>query len=147
LPVGPPPPPSGPPPKPTVSIDGPSETAVGQEFDVTVRMSTDTGIARLRGQVRFDASAVQLISAGAGDIVPSSAGSPSVDAKNGGAQLDIVAGEDPVQGEGSLMLLRFKALTVRASSSVNAQISAMGSANSPLANVAAQPLNLAIKPP
>jgi general secretion pathway protein D len=147
LPVGPPPPPSGPPPKPTVSIDGPSETAVGQEFDVTVRMSTDTGIARLRGQVRFDPSAVQLISAGAGDIVPSSAGSPSVDAKNGGAQLDIVAGEDPVQGEGSLMLLRFKALTVRASSSVNAQISAMGSANSPLANVAAQPLNLAIKPP
>jgi general secretion pathway protein D len=146
LPVGPPPPPSGPPPKPTVSIDGPSETAVGQEFDVTVRMSTDTGIARLRGQVRFDPSAVQLISAGAGDIVPSSAGSPSVDAKNGGAQLDIVAGEDPVQGEGSLMLLRFKALTVRAASSINAQISAMGSANSPLANVAAQPLNLAIKP-
>jgi general secretion pathway protein D len=145
LPAG--PPPTGPPPRPTVSIDGPVETAVGQEFDVTVRMSTDTGIARLRGQVRFDPSALQLISAGAGDIVPSSAGSPNVDAKNGGAQLDIVANDDPVQGEGSLMLLRFKALTARAASSINAQVSAMGSANSPLANVAAQPLSLAIKPP
>jgi general secretion pathway protein D len=146
LPAGPPLPP-GPPPKPTVSIDGPSETAVGQEFDVTVRMSTDVGIGRLRGQVRFDPSALQLISAGAGDIVPSSVGSPNVDAKNGGAQLDIVASDDPVQGEGSLMLLRFKALTARAASSINAQVSAMGSANSPLANVAAQPLSVAIKPP
>jgi general secretion pathway protein D len=146
-PAGPPPPPSGPPPKPTVSIDGPGETAVGQEFDVTVRMSTDVGIGRLRGQVRFDPAALQLMSATAGDIVPSSAGSPSVDAKNGGAQVDIVANDDPVQGEGSLMLLRFRALTARSTSIINAQVSAMGSANSPLANVAAQPLSLNIKPP
>jgi general secretion pathway protein D len=147
LPAGPPPAPTGPPPKPTISIDGPSETAVGQEFDVTVRMSTDIGIGRLRGQVRFDPSAVQLISASAGDVVPSSAGSPNVDAKNGGAQLDIVATDDPVQGEGSLMLLRFKALAARPASSINAQISAMSGANSPLANVAAQPLSLVIKAP
>jgi general secretion pathway protein D len=147
LPAGSPPAPTGPPPKPTISIDGPSETAVGQEFDVIVRMSTDIGIGRLRGQVRFDPSAVQLISASAGDVVPSSAGSPNVDAKNGGAQLDIVATDEPVQGEGSLMLLRFKALAARPGSSINAQISAMSSANSPLANVAAQPLSLVIKAP
>jgi general secretion pathway protein D len=147
VPAGPPPPPTGPPPKPTVTIDGPGETAVGQEFDVTVRMSTDIGIAKLRGQVRFDPSALQLMSATAGDIVPSSAGSPSVDAKSGGAQVDIVADEDPVTGEGSLMLLRFKALSPRAASSIAAQVSAMSSANSPLANAASQPLNLTIKPP
>ncbi len=146
-PAGPPPPPSGPPPKPTVSIEGPGETAVGQEFDVTVRMSTDVGIGKLRGQVRFDPAALQLMSATAGDIVPSSAGSPNVDAKNGGAQVDVVANDDPVQGEGSLMLLRFRALTARNASIINAQVSAMGSANSPLANVAAQPLSLNIKPP
>jgi general secretion pathway protein D len=147
VPAGPPPPPAGPPPKPTVTIEGPGETAVGQEFDVTVRMSTDIGIAKLRGQVRFDPSALQLMSATAGDIVPSSAGSPSVDAKSGGAQVDIVADEDPVTGEGSLMLLRFKALSARAASSIAAQVSAMSSANSPLANAASQPLNLTIKPP
>jgi hypothetical protein len=120
---------------------------VGQDFDVTVRMSTDIPIAKLRGQVRFDPSALQLISASAGDIVPSSAGSPNVDAKNGGAQLDIAATDDPVQGEGSLMLLRFKALTARAASSINAQVSAIGSTNSPLANAASQPLSLVIKAP
>jgi general secretion pathway protein D len=146
-PAGPPPIPSGTPPKPSVTIDGPSETRVGQDFDVTVRMSTDIPIAKLRGQVRFDPSALQLISASAGDIVPSSAGSPNVDAKNGGAQLDIAATDDPVQGEGSLMLLRFKALTARAASSINAQVSAIGSTNSPLANAASQPLSLVIKAP
>jgi general secretion pathway protein D len=145
--AGPPPIPSGPPPKPTVTIDGPSETMVGQDFDVTVHMSTDIPIAKLRGQVRFDPSALQLVSASAGDIVPSSAGSPNVDAKNGGAQLDIAANDDPVQGEGTLMVLRFKALTARATSSINAQVSAIGSSNSPLASAASQPLSLVIKAP
>jgi hypothetical protein len=128
-----------------VSIDGPGETAVGQEFDVTVRMATDTGISRLRGQVRFDSTALQLISATAGDLVPSSAGSPTVDAKNGGAQMDVVSTDDPVLGEGSLMLLRFKALTARATSAINAQVSAMGPSGTALANAASQPLSIAIK--
>ncbi|MHB8726477.1 MAG: secretin N-terminal domain-containing protein [Casimicrobiaceae bacterium] len=142
----PPAPPSGPIPHPTVTVDGPGETAVGQEFDVTVRMATDTGISRLRGQVRFDSTALQLISATAGDLVPSSAGSPNVDAKNGGAQLDVVANDDPVQGEGSLMLLRFKALTARPASAIVAQVSAMGTSGNAMANAASQPLSLAIKP-
>jgi hypothetical protein len=146
--VPPPPPaaPAGPPPHPIVSVDGPAEITVGQEFDVTVRMATDTGIARLRSQVRFDSTALQLVSATAGDLVPSSAGSPNVDAKSGGAQLDIVSTDEPLQGDGSLMLLRFKALTARAGSSIVAQVSAVGSAGAPLATAASQPLNLAIKP-
>jgi general secretion pathway protein D len=137
--------PPGPPPRPTVSIDGPGEAAVGEEFAVTVRMATDTAISRLRGQVRFDSTALQLISATAGDLVPSSAGSPNVDAKSGGAQLDIVSTDDPVQGEGSLMLLRFKALTTRAASAITAQVSAMGASGTALANAGSQPLNIAIK--
>jgi general secretion pathway protein D len=138
--------PPGPPPHPTVTVDGPGEIAVGQEFDVTVHMATDIGITRLRGQVRFDSAALQLVSATAGDLVPSSAGSPTVDAKNGGAQLDVVATDDPVQGDGSLMLLRFKALTARAASSIVAQVSAMGPSGGAMANAASQPLSVAIKP-
>jgi general secretion pathway protein D len=137
--------PAGPPPRPTVSIDGPGETAVGQEFDVTVRMATDTGISRLRGQVRFDPSALQLVSASTGDVVPASAGSPNVDVKSGGAQLDVVCAEEPIEGEGSLMLLHFKALTARASSAISAQVSAMGPSGAALANVASQPLSVVIK--
>ena len=144
----PPPPaaPAGPPPHPTVTVDGPGEIAVGQEFDVTVHMATDIGISRLRGQVRFDSSALQLVSGTAGEIVPSSAGSPTVDAKGGGAQLDVVAGDDPVQGDGNLMLLHFKALAARPTSSITAQVSAMGPSGGALANAASQPFSLAIKP-
>jgi general secretion pathway protein D len=138
--------PPGPPPHPTVTVDGPGEIAVGQEFDVTVRMATDIGISRLRGQVRFDSSALQLVSATAGDLVPASAGSPTVDAKSGGAQVDVVATDDPVQGEGSLMLLRFKALAARPASSIAAQVSAMGPSGGAMANAASQPLSVAIKP-
>jgi general secretion pathway protein D len=145
LPTAPPAPPPGPPPKPTVTVEGPGETAVGQEFDVTVRMATDIGISRLRGQVRFDAAALQLVSASAGDVVPSSAGSPSVDAKGGGAQLDVVSNDDPITGEGSLMVLRFKALMPRAASTIVAQISAMGGSGVAMANAASLPLNLVIK--
>src|ERR1700676_710697 len=145
-PAGPPAAPSGPTPHPTVTVDGPGEIAVGQEFDVTVRMATDIGISRLRGQVRFDTSALQLISATAGEVVPSSAGSPTVDAKNGGAQMDVVASDDPIQGEGSLMLLRFKALAARPASAIAAQISAMAPSGAAMANAASQPLSVAIKP-
>jgi general secretion pathway protein D len=145
-PLPPPAAPAGPPPHPTVTVDGPSETSVGQEFDVTVRVATDVGISRLRGQLRFDSSALQLMSATAGDLVPSSAGSPTVDAKSGGAQLDVTASDDPIQGEGSLMLLRFKALTARPASAISAQVSAMGPAGTAMANAASQPLSVAIKP-
>jgi general secretion pathway protein D len=138
--------PAGPPAHPMVTVDGPAEIAVGQEFDVTVHMATDIGISRLRSQVRFDSSALQLLTATAGDIVPSSAGSPAVDTKSGGAQLDVVAGDDPVQGEGSLMQLHFKALQPRAASSIAAQVSAMGPAGGAMANAASQPLSVAIKP-
>jgi hypothetical protein len=108
-------------------------------------MATDTGITRLRGQVRFDSAALQLLSATAGDLVPSSAGSPNVDAKSGGAQLDVVSTDDPVQGEGSLMLLRFKALSARAASAISAQVSAMGPSGTAIASAASQPLSIAIK--
>lgn len=137
--------PPGPPPKPTVTLDGPGEASVGQEFDVTVRMATDTGIARLRGQVRFDSTVLQLVTATTGDVVPASAGSPNVDAKPGGAQLDVVTTDDPIEGEGSLMLLHFKALSARAASTISAQVSAMGPSGNALANATSEPLSVAIK--
>jgi hypothetical protein len=143
--TAPPPAPAGPPPQATVSIDGPAEAAVGQEFDVTVRMATDSGISRLRGQVRFDSTALQLVSAATGDVVPSSAGGPNVDVKPGGAQLDVVAADEPIVGEGSLMVLHFKALAARAASMISAQVSAMGPAGNALANAASQPFSVAIK--
>ncbi len=138
--------PAGPPPHPTVSVEGPAQTSVGQEFDVTVHMATDVGIGKLRGQVRFDASALQFVSGSPGDLIPASAGSPTVDAKAGGVQIDVVASDEPLQGDGNLMVLRFKALAARGASSIVAQVSAMGPSGGAMANAASQPLSVAIKP-
>ncbi len=139
--------PSGPPPKPVVTLDGPTQVKVGDEFAVTVRLGTDRGILHLHGQLRFDPTALQLISATTGDVVPASAGSPKVDARAGGAQIDVRSSEDPITGEGSLMLLRFKALAPRGSSDVVAQVSALGAGGLPSANAAAAPLKVTIEAP
>jgi hypothetical protein len=137
--------PSGPPVRPQLTLAGPEQVHVGQEFDVAVHMSSDHGISHLHGQVRFDPTAVQLVSATAGDIVPASAGSPAVDGRTGGAQIDVTSNADPIQGEGSLMLLRFKALAPRTSSQVAAQVAALGAGGVPNGNAAAAPLNLLIQ--
>src|SRR5262249_8175921 len=110
-----------------LTLDGPSDARVGDEFDVTVQLAAQDSITHLRSQLRFDSSALQLLSASPGDVVPAGAGSPKVDAKGGGAQMDIVAtSEDPVQGSGSLMVLRFKALAPRAATNIAAMLTVMG---------------------
>lgn len=138
--------PAGPPPHPTLSVEGPAEISVGEEFDVIVHMATDIGIRKLRGQVRFDGSALQLVSGSPGDLIPASAGSPTVDGKAGGAQIDVVASGEPIQGDGNLMVLRFKALAARGASTIAAQVSAMGPSGGAMANAASPPLSVAIKP-
>jgi general secretion pathway protein D len=130
-----------------LSIEGPASARVGEEFQAVVHLSSAQAITRLRSQVRFDATTLQLISATAGEMVPAAAGSPTVDARSGGAQLEVVASsDDPVQGEGGLMVLRFKALAPRPSTSIAAQVSVVGSAGAAVGNSAAPALNIAIQP-
>ena len=130
-----------------VTLEGPSSAHVGDEFQVVVHLSAAEAITRLRSQVRFDASALQLISATNGEIVPSAAASPSVDARGGKALLEVVATPDaPVQGEGGLMVLRFKAIQPRPATSIAAQVSVLSSVGAAVGNGAAPPLNIAIEP-
>jgi general secretion pathway protein D len=129
-----------------LTLEGPSSARVGDEFQVVLRLSAGDSITRLRSQVRFDGTALQLISATNGDVVPSTAASPTVDSRGGKALLEVVTTPDqPVQGNGGLMVLRFKALQPRASTSVAAQVSVLGSAGAAVGNSAAAPLNLAIQ--
>jgi hypothetical protein len=110
-------------------------------------LSAAGAVTRLRSQVRFDTAALQLISATTGEIVPAAAGSPSVDARGGRAQLEVVTTPDePVHGQGGLMVLRFKTIAARPSTSIAAQLSVLGSTGAALSNSAAPPLNLAIQP-
>jgi hypothetical protein len=130
-----------------LTLEGPSEAKVGDEFQVSVQLSSEQGITRLRSQLRFDSTALQLISATVGDVVPTAAGGPSVDTKAGGAQLDVVASpDDPVQGSGSLMILRFKALAARPGTNVAAMLNVLGGTGAAVGNSSAPPLRIAIAP-
>jgi hypothetical protein len=130
-----------------MSLDGPTNAKVGDEFQVVVQLSTDAAITRMRSQLRFESAALQLVSATTGDVVPAAAGSPAVDMKSGGAQLDVVAPpDDPVQGTGSLMVLRFKALAPRRATNIAALLNILGGSGTATGTSSAQPLKIAIVP-
>jgi hypothetical protein len=131
--------------RPALSLEGPSQAKVGDDFRVSVQLSSERGITRLRSQLRFDSRVLQLIGATVGDIVPAAAGGPSVDAKAGGAQLDVVASpDDPVQGNGSLMILQFKALAPTSATSVDAMVNILGGTGGAVGSSTAPPLKIAI---
>jgi len=128
-----------------LTLDGPTEASVGQEFRVTVHLATDQSITHLRTQLRFDASALQLLSADTGNLVPAAAGSPKVEIHGGGAQLDLTTSSDePVQGSGSIMVLQFKALQPRAASNIVAMLNVLGGAGAAVGNSTSPPLQVAI---
>ncbi|TLY78822.1 MAG: hypothetical protein E6K41_13675, partial [Gammaproteobacteria bacterium] len=113
---------------------------------VTVRLATDQSITHLRSQLRFDSSALQLVSASTGDLVPAAAGAPKVETRGGGAQLDVTTTSDePVQGSGSLMVLQFKAVAARPATII-AMLNVLGGTGAAVGNSTAPPLKIAIQP-
>jgi general secretion pathway protein D len=128
-----------------LSLDGPREAKVGEEFPVTVRLSTDQSITRLRAQLRFDSSALQILSADTGDMVPAAAGNPKVQTRGGGAQLDVsTTTDEPVQGTGSLMVVNFRAVQPRPASDISAMLNVLGASGAAVGNSNAAPLKVAI---
>ena len=124
-----------------LTVDGPSDAKVGDEFDVRVQFSTQDPITHLRAQLRYDSSALQIVDASVGEAVPPGAGSPTVNTKGVGAQLDVTTPpEDPVLGSGTLMTVRFKALATRPSSNIAAMVNVLGGSGSATGNATAQPL-------
>ena len=130
-----------------LSVEGPSEAKVGEEFDVRVQLSSQDPITHLRSQLRYDSSALQIVSASTGEMVPAGAGSPTVNTRGVGAQLDITTpAEDPVLGSGTLMTVRFKALAPRPSSNVAAMLNVLGGTGAAVGSSSAQPLTIVIHP-
>ena len=130
-----------------LTLEGPAEAKVGEEFDVRVQLSSQDPITHLRSQLRFDSSALQIVSASVGEVVPASAGAPTVNTRGVGAQLDVTTpAEDPVLGSGTLMTVRFKALAPRPSSNVAAMLNVLGTTGGAVGSSAAQPLAIVIHP-
>ena len=79
-------------------------------------------------------------------MVPAAAGSPKVDTRGSGAQLEVTTTSDePVQGSGSLMVLQFKALAARPATNIMAMMNVLGGAGAAVGNSSAAPLKIAIQ--
>ncbi len=130
--------------KPRVTIEGPETAKMGDQIDVSVKLASGKALGRVRTQVAFDASALQLVSAEAGDLAPSGE-APRIDMKPGGVQVEIVGGEGaPVSGEGSLLDLKFRVVAARPATSVTTQVVLVGEDGVAVGATQATPLKIAI---
>jgi hypothetical protein len=127
-----------------VSVEGPDSAKIGEEIGVAIRLSATTALGRIRTQVRFDAAALQLVSAEPGDLA-SAGEAPKVDLKPGGVQVDLVAGEGaPVAGSGGLVNLRFKVVAARPSTAVETQVVLIGEDGAAVGTTQATSLKMAL---
>ena len=131
--------------KPRVTLEGPDTAKVGDEISVSVKLSTGQDLGRVRAQVRFDAGALQLVSAEPGDLAPAG-DSPKVDMKPGGLQLELVGSGAPVTGSGSVVDMRFKVVAPRPALSIDTQVVLLGEDGVAVAATAATPLKIAVTP-
>jgi general secretion pathway protein D len=129
--------------RPKVTIEGPDTAKVGDEVSVSVKLASTSALGRIRTQVGFDATALQLVSAEPGDLAGS--GSPKVDTKSGGVQLELAGSEgSPVSGGGSLVHLRFRVVAARPIA-IATQVVLVGEDGAAVAATQATPLQIAVE--
>ncbi|MDH5620464.1 MAG: cohesin domain-containing protein [Gammaproteobacteria bacterium] len=110
--------PDAPPPKRlSLSWDGPGQVAVGESFDVRLRVSSETELASLRTRLRYDMAVLELSSVDMGDFLPAdlvASAKPEIIGKAGRVELAVGGGsEATASGDGSLVVLHFRALAAR----------------------------------
>lgn len=130
--------------RPKVTIEGPETAKVGDEVSVSVKLTATSALGRIRTQVGFDATALQLVSAEPGDLAASGE-TPKVDTKPGGVQLELAGSEGaPVSGGGSLINLRFRVVAARPAIAISTQVVLVGEDGVAVAATQATPLNIAV---
>ena len=133
----------GPAPQLAATVNGPGEVKAGDEFSVTLQLQTDQNVGHLRAQLRFDATAIQFVSADAGAMVASA--NPQVTGRPGAAQLDATAtAEQPFSGSGELLVVKFKALQPRPQTVFSGQVMAVGPSGAVLATGNPTPLTMSV---
>ena len=126
--------------KPKVTIEGPETAKVGEEIGVTVRLSSTRSLGRIRTQVGFDATALQVVSADPGDLAPAE---PKIDTRPGGVQLEFSGEGAPLSGGGSLVNLRFRVVAARPVT-VTTQVVLVGEDGVAVASTQATPLKITV---
>ena len=133
---------------PIVSWDAPGQVSVGQTFDVVVRFDGGGDLKNVRSQLHYDTSVLQLVSADPGDIIPPDlAVAPRINQIAGVLQFVINALPDvPARGDGSLMVLHFKALAPSSTTRVTLQLGVVAVSGASMSPTNQQPLAIAVVP-
>jgi general secretion pathway protein D len=163
----PPPPPDDPPPQdtaappaavsrstptmpgaPAVSWDAPGQVSMGQEFDVTVHLAGGEDLRNIRSQLHYDTNVLQLVSADAGDVLPSgNTAAPRLNQIAGVVQFVVNAtAEKPARGDGSLIVLHFKALAPNSGTRVSLQMAAVAASGASMTPTHQPPLTIVVAP-
>jgi hypothetical protein len=115
---------------PNLTWSAPPNAAVGQSFDVAVALSSQQPLAKITSQLHFDGTVLQLDSVDAGALIPASlqsASAPRINQHAGVVQYVVAFPKDsPMQGDGDVMVLHFKALGAAASTPITLQFVATG---------------------
>jgi general secretion pathway protein D len=132
--------------KPRITLEGPDSARVGDEINVAVKLATSESLGRVRAQVRFDASSLQLLGADPGELAPAG-DTPKIDQRPGGLQLELEGGSNaPVTGTGTLMSMHFRVTRARPNVAIDTQVVLVGEDGVAVAATAATPLKIAVSP-
>ena len=135
---------------PTISWDAPGQRTVGQDFDVALRFNGGQAMKTLRAQIRYDPAVLQVTSAEPGDIIPGSIRAttlPRINQIAGVVQFVANASaEAPVQGDGEVMVLHFKALKPNPATKVSLQLAAVATNGANIPPSQQQPLTIVVTP-
>lgn len=133
--------------RPELSWQGPGEVKVGDEFEVTLRMDSESELTNLRSVIRFDSAVLELVSMEAGSVVPEDARGalrPVINQRSGRAQFDLPAGN--LSGQGDLVQLRFRALSPRPASMIAVQQFAVNAPDGTVVpTMAPRPITVVVK--
>ena len=116
---------------------------------MTVRLAGGADMKSVRAQVHYDPTVLQLMTADPGDIVPTAAAKalPKINQMAGVVQYVVNAAADaPAHGEGSLILLHFKALAPNSSTRVSLQLAAVQASGATMPPATQQPLTIVVMP-
>jgi hypothetical protein len=134
--------------RPALRLDGEPQVSVGEEFAVTLHVDNATGFATLRSVLRFDPSVVQFTGGEAGDLVPEAlraAGAPRAEAGGGRVRVELQGSN--LTGNGSLAIMRFRALAPRPQTMISLQqFAATNGANQGISIMAPRPVVMAVTP-
>jgi len=108
--------------RPVLGLDGPGQVAVGQDFEVIVRLGNSQSMASIKSVLRFDPNVLQFIGGSAGSLVPGDqqqAGEPRAETGPGRVRFEIAG--TSVSGDGPLFSVKFKALQPRPQTMITIQ--------------------------